>query len=137
VDRVDRSGGHDLSVPALPRSPRPCKASCVEHRTSEPAGGPHDGTAPRSDDASADPLVGELHRERRDRRVLVVATAIGIITGAVAGLALMLGVLGGSAATEQGGGLRHGALLVVLGPPIVSLATGHAIFTVRRRRRGR
>jgi len=67
-----------------------------------------------------DPLIGELQRERRDRRVLVVAAAIGIIAGVVIGMIAMLGGLGPAAAAA--GGLRsHGALAFFVGPPILSI----------------
>jgi hypothetical protein len=84
-----------------------------------------------------DPLVGEIQRERRDRRVLVIAAAIGIISGAVVGMAFMLGAI--DDAGEATGGLLHGhgALLGILGPPVLCMAIGYAIFALRRRRRRR
>jgi len=81
-----------------------------------------------------DPLVGELQRERRDRRVLVIAAAIGIITGVVCGMAFMLGALG-EAAKSARGFRSHGALIFFVGPPLLSMALGYGIYLIRRRRR--
>ena len=78
-----------------------------------------------------DPLVAEIVRERRDRRVLVVAAAIGIIASAIVGMAVVLGAIGGAAYHARG----HALLIFVLGPPLVSMAIGHAIFALRRRGR--
>jgi len=69
--------------------------------------------------------------------VLVVAAAVGIITGAVVGMAFMLGVIEESAAIGRGFFLGHGALFFVIGPPMLSMAIGGAIFAWRRRRRDR
>ena len=81
-----------------------------------------------------DPLVGEIQREGRERRVLVIAAPIGIITGVVLGMAFMLGALG-EAQNEGRGFLSHGPLVFFVGPPLVSMAIGYAIFAHRKRRR--
>jgi hypothetical protein len=81
-----------------------------------------------------DPLVGEIQRERRERRVIVIAAAVGIITGVVAGMAFMLGALG-EAAHDARGFRSHGALVFFVGPPLLSMGVGYAIFMIRRRRR--
>lgn len=92
---------------------------------------PTPGDGPRASDP--DPLVGEIQRERRDRRVLVVAAAVGIISGAVIGMAFMLGAID-DAGYATGGLLHaHGALLGILGPPVLCMAIGYAIFALRRR----
>jgi hypothetical protein len=83
-----------------------------------------------------DLLVGEIERERRERRVLVIAAAFGIIAGAVLGMVFILGAIGDP--TPHARGLfRHGAVGLVIGPPIVSIAIGYLIYGMRRRRRPR
>jgi hypothetical protein len=82
-----------------------------------------------------DPLVGEIQREGRERRVLVIAAAIGIIAGVVLGMAFMLGALGEAQHTGSRGFLSHGALVFFVGPPLLSMAVGYAIFALRKRRR--
>jgi hypothetical protein len=81
-----------------------------------------------------DPLVGEIWRERRDRRVLVIAAAIGIISGAVVGMAFLLGRIDDAAAPARGFFAAHDALSWILAPPVLSVAIGYAIFALRRRR---
>jgi hypothetical protein len=87
-------------------------------------------------DSTPDPLVDEIRRDRRDRRVLVIAAAIGIIAGTVIGMAFVLGAVGHAA-----GGDRwfhdHDVLLFIVGPPLVSMAIGYAIYALKRRRRRR
>jgi len=103
------------------------KLSCVEDR-------PGDGIQlPGQRDP--DPLVDEIQRDRRDRRVLVVAAAIGIIAGAIIGVAFVLGALGDAAYQTHGLFRDHDVLLFIAGPPLVSMAIGYAIFALRRRRR--
>jgi hypothetical protein len=99
----------------------------VEDRT------PGDGAA----QSDPDPLVGEIERDRRDRRVLVVAAAIGIISGTVVGLAFLLGAIDAAASPTGGFFARHDALFCILGPPVISFAAGYAIFAARRRHRVR
>ena len=82
-----------------------------------------------------DPLVHEHQRERRDRRVLVIAAAVGIISGAVIGMAFVLGAIGDDAGPAHGWLRNHGVVFFILGPPLVSMAIGYAIYAVRRRRR--
>jgi len=90
---------------------------------------------PRNDPREApDLLVGEIERDRQDRRVLVLAAAIGIISGAILGMVIMLGAIG-DATQNARGFFRHGAVLFVLGPPLASMAIGYVIYAVRRRRR--
>lgn len=76
-----------------------------------------------------DPLVGEIQREGRERRVLVIAAAIGIVAGVVLGMVYMLGAIGH--ARNQG----SLPLVFFVGPPILSMAIGYAIFVARKRRR--
>ena len=80
-----------------------------------------------------DPLVGEIQREGRDRRVLVVAAAVGIIAGVVLGMAFMLGALGEAQGSHRT--FSSGTLMFFVGPPVVSMAVGYGIFVVRKRRR--
>jgi hypothetical protein len=98
----------------------------VEDRT------PGDGTDPQPD-----PLIDEIQRDRRDRRVLVIAAAIGIIAGAVIGMAFMLGAIGDAAARRHSWFHDHYVLLFIVGPPLISMAIGYAIFALRRRRHRR
>lgn len=87
------------------------------------------------DDELADPLVGELRRDSRDRRVLAISAAIGIVAGAVLGMIFIVGAV--TEATQSARGFfRHRAILVVLGAPLASLAIGYAIYRLRVRRRG-
>jgi Kef-type K+ transport system membrane component KefB len=91
------------------------------------------------EDASSDTpdlLVGEIERARRDRRVLVIAAAIGIVSAAVMAMVFILGVLGEATANTQRGD-RQGALALVIASPIVSMAIGYAVYVARRRRRRR
>lgn len=87
------------------------------------------------DDAAErpDPLVGEIQRERRDRRVLVLAAVIGIVSGTVVGMAFLLGAIDDPAAPAHGFFADHDAVFCILGPPVLSMAIGYAIFAVRRR----
>jgi hypothetical protein len=102
----------------------------VDDRT--PEGG--DDRGPGDDRDASDPLVGELRRDRRHRLVLVVAAVIGIIAGAAAGTAFSLGAFGDAA--RGAGGMRNpAALIFFIGPPLVSMAIGHAIYAWLRRRR--
>jgi hypothetical protein len=105
-----------------------CKAVPVEDRT------PGDG-AQLAGQRDPDPLVDELQRERRDRRVLVIAAAVGIISGAVIGMAFVLGAIGDDAGRAHGWLRNHGVVFLILGSPLVSMAIGYAIYGVRRRRR--
>ncbi|MBL9013503.1 MAG: hypothetical protein JNL83_04955 [Myxococcales bacterium] len=75
-----------------------------------------------------DPLVEELVRSRRDRQVLAVAVAIGIVTSVVLGLGAALGSLGGHEPRN------HGALAYFLVPLVLSLAIGYGHDWLRRRR---
>jgi high-affinity Fe2+/Pb2+ permease len=79
-----------------------------------------------------DLLVGELHRDARDRRILSVAAAVGIIAGAVLGLVFI--VLAISSATTTAF-YRHRAPLFVLGAPVVSMLVGYVVYRLRRRHR--
>jgi hypothetical protein len=84
--------------------------------------------------ADSDPLVEEIVRARRDRRPLVIAAVIGIVTGAALGMGFTLGALG--SASQGTHGLHDpAALLFFIGPPIVSVAIGYAMVVLRRRRR--
>jgi hypothetical protein len=104
----------------------PCQAALVDDRT--PA---EDADAGRD---SPDPLIHELRREQRHRLVLVVAAVVGIVSGVATGMAFVLGALGDAARAPIG--VRNPGLLVFfVGPPIVCMAIGHAIFAVLRRRR--
>jgi hypothetical protein len=94
-----------------------------------------DDPRPHARDEAPDLLVGEIERDRRERRVLVVAAALGIVSGAVMGLVFILGAL--AEPTTSARGFRHGALVFVLGPPVVSMAIGYVVYAVRRRRRRR
>lgn len=86
------------------------------------------------DDLSADPLVGELRRDSRDRRVLTIAAAVGIIAGALLGMIFIVGAV--TEATHNARGFfRHRAILVVLGAPLLSMTVGYAIYRLRVRRR--
>jgi hypothetical protein len=87
---------------------------------------------PRGD--SPDPLIGELHRERRHRQVIVVSAVIGIISGVAVGMGFVLGAFGDAARAPIGP--RSPALLVFfIGPPIVCMAIGYAIYALLSRRR--
>jgi hypothetical protein len=100
----------------------------VDHRTPGPG-------ASRSAEREPDPLVGELQRAHRDRRVLVVAAAVGIIAGAVIGMAFLLGALGDASHRPHEAFRGRVAMVCIVAPPIVSMAIGYAIFALRRRRR--
>jgi hypothetical protein len=76
-----------------------------------------------------DPLVEEVLRARRDRRVLVVAIAIGIVTSVVLGLGAALGGLGGAEPRN------HAALAYFVIPLVASLVIGNGLYWLRRRRR--
>lgn len=80
----------------------------------------------------ADLLVGELHRDARDRRILSISAAIGIVLGAALGLVFI--VLAISSATSAAF-YRHRAPLFVLGAPVVSMLVGYVLYRVRRRHR--
>jgi hypothetical protein len=79
-----------------------------------------------------DPLIAELHRERRYRRVLVVAAVIGILAGVATGIGFVLGAFG-TAAMSPIGGRNPGLLIFFIGPPAVIMALGYAIFAAARR----
>jgi hypothetical protein len=96
---------------------------------------PTPGDGPRAPDP--DPLIGEIQRERRDRRILVIAAAVGIICGAVVGMAFMLGAIDDADYATSGLLHAHGALLGILGPPVLCMAIGYAMFALRRGRRRR
>jgi hypothetical protein len=81
-----------------------------------------------------DPLIAEIHRERRDRRVLVVAAVIGIVSGVATGMGFVLGAFG-NAAMSPVGARNPGLLIFFIGPPAVCMALGYAIFALVRRRR--
>jgi hypothetical protein len=84
-------------------------------------------------DDSSDLLVGEIRRERQHRRVIVVAAVIGIVTGVATGMAFVLGAFGDAARDPIG--TRNSALVIYfVGPPIVCMAIGYAIFALLRRR---
>lgn len=83
--------------------------------------------------ADPDPLVEELVRARRDRRVLVVAAVIGIIAGVALGMAMFLGALG--SAVEGAEQSNHDALAFFLVPLIVSMAVGYVVYRWRSARR--
>ena len=76
-----------------------------------------------------DPLVEEIVRARRDRRPLVIAAALGIVIGAVLGMAMFLGALGGDRARN------HAALAAFVTPLIVSMTVGYGVYRWRIRRR--
>lgn len=85
------------------------------------------------DELSADPLVGELRRDSRDRRVLTISAAIGIIAGAVLGMIFIAGAI--SEATQRAPGFfRQRAILLVLGAPLLSITIGYVLYRLRRRR---
>lgn len=94
---------------------------------------PH-GAEPREDRDAADPLVGEMRRERRHRLVLVVAAVIGIVTGAATGTAFSLGAFG-DAARGASGARNPAALIFFVGPPLLCMAIGYAIYAWLSRRR--
>jgi hypothetical protein len=92
--------------------------------TEDPGPGPRD---------SPDPLISEIRREQRHRLVIVVAAVVGIISGVATGMASVLGAL---SVTRAPNGLRSPGLLVFfVGPPILCMAIGYAIFALLRRRR--
>ena len=107
----------------------------MEERTSNGPDDPRKAAARQGE--PLDPLVGEIQRDRRERRVLIVAAAVGIITGAAVGMSFLLGAIKGAAMDRRGFSLSHGAPFFVIGPPILSMAIGYAIFAWRRRRRER
>lgn len=76
-----------------------------------------------------DPLVEEIVRARRDRRPLVIAAALGIVIGAVLGMAMFLGALGGDRSRN------HAALAAFVTPLIVSMTVGYGVYRWRIRRR--
>lgn len=104
-----------------------CQAVCVDDRT------PTEDPDPGHPDAP-DPLIGELHREQRHRRVLVVAAVIGIVSGVATGMGFVLGAMG-DAARAPIGPRSPGLLVFFVGPPIVCMAIGYVIFALLRRRR--
>ena len=67
-------------------------------------------------------------RARRDRRVLVVSVAIGIVASVVLGLGSALGALGGAEPRN------HAALAYFVVPLAVSVAVGYGLYWLRRRR---
>lgn len=79
----------------------------------------------------ADPLVEELVRARRDRQVIAIAVAVGIVLSTVLGIGAAMGALGGREARG------HGALAYFVVPLAVSIAVGHGVDWLRRRRRSR
>ncbi len=83
-----------------------------------------------------DLLVAEIERERRERRVLTVAAALGIVSGAVLGLVFIVAAIVEPTRNARGF-FRHGAVAFVLGPPLVSMAIGYVVYVLRRRRRRR
>ena len=76
-----------------------------------------------------DPLVEELVRARRDRQVIAIAVAIGIVFSTVLGMGAALGALGG--ATPR----NHGALAYFVIPLALSIGVGYGHDWWRRRRR--
>ena len=97
-------------------STRACQASAVEDDVTEPP----------------DPLIAELHRELRHRRVLVVAAVIGILSGAATGIGFVLGAFGKTAMGPIGA-RNPGLLVFFIGPPAVCMAIGYAIYAAVRR----
>ena len=76
-----------------------------------------------------DPLVEELVRARRDRRVLVVCVAIGIVLSVVLGLGASLGALVGTRTYAPA------TLALFVGPLALSTGLGYALYRRRVRRR--
>ena len=75
-----------------------------------------------------DPLVEELVRARRDRQVIAIAVAVGIVLSTVLGLGAAIGPLGGAAR-------NHAALAYFVVPLALSLGVGYGLDWMRRRRR--
>jgi len=81
-----------------------------------------------------DPLIGEIRREQRHRLVIVVAAVVGIISGVATGMASVFGALSGAIRAPVGP-RSPGLLVFFIGPPILCMAIGYAIFALLRRRR--
>jgi hypothetical protein len=79
-----------------------------------------------------DQMIEDLATERRHRMVLVVAAVIGIVTGALLGIASALGAM------PTAGGPRNPAMLIFfVGPFAVSMGIGYAIYGLLRWRSAR
>ncbi|MBA3460054.1 MAG: hypothetical protein H0T46_08850 [Deltaproteobacteria bacterium] len=76
--------------------------------------------------ADPDPLVEELVRARRDRQVIAVAVACGIVVSVLLGLGASLGSLGDR---------NQGMLAYFVVPLALSLVIGYGLYWLRRRRR--
>jgi hypothetical protein len=75
--------------------------------------------------AEPDPLVEELVRARRDRQVIAIAVACGIVASVLLGLGAALGSLGDR---------NPGMLAYFVVPLALSLAIGYGVYWLRRRR---
>lgn len=78
-----------------------------------------------------DPLVEEMLRARRHRRILVVAAAIGIVVGVTLAMGVFLGAMGSAVDGAARGSAAVGYLVV---PVAACLTTGYVIYARRRRR---
>ena len=79
-----------------------------------------------------DPLIDEMIRTQRDRRIIVVAAVIGILASAAMGIAFSLGSLGGLAAGAAG--MRNpGGLIFFVAPFAICLGLGYMIHALVRR----
>jgi hypothetical protein len=77
-----------------------------------------------------DPLIDEMIQMQRDRWILVVAAVIGILAGAVLGVAFSLGAL---ASTSGATGPRNpAALIFFIGPFAICMGLGYAIHAIVR-----
>lgn len=82
----------------------------------------------------SDPMVDELKREQRERRVLVVAAVIGIVAGALCGVGYALDAFGGFA-RGAGGSRNPAALIFFVAPFGVCMGIGFVIYKIRGRLR--
>ena len=82
---------------------------------------------------TSDPIVAEMIRTQRERRIIVVAAVIGIIASALMGVAFSLGALGGLAA-GSGGPRNPGGLIFFIAPFAICLGIGYGIHAIVRRR---
>ena len=76
-----------------------------------------------------DPLIAAFQRERRLRTILLVAVVVGIIGGALCGMAASLGAFG----FGFGGPRSPAGLIFFIGPFVAAMVIGHTVHLVTRR----
>jgi hypothetical protein len=76
-----------------------------------------------------DPLIAAFQREQRLRTILVVAVVVGILAGALCGMAASLGAFG----FGFGGPRSPAGLIFFIGPFAAAMTLGYAVHSVTRR----